>query len=305
LFKRVIECVPNFSEGTNEQTVFAIRDAISSVEGVKFVDLLYEADYNRSVMTFIGPPAAVLEAVLAGAAMAIEKINMEKHKGQHPRIGAVDVVPFVPIQNVTMQDCIDLSIRFGEALAERHQVPIYFYEETAAYLHPDRPERRDIDYHRRNGEYEGLKREMANPDRKPDRGPQRVHPTAGATLTGARELMVGVNINLSTPDLRIAKQIAKRIRQKTGGLANVKAMGTKLEDRGITQIGISNVNFRKTPIYRQIELTRVEAWRYGVSIVGTEIIGVLPLDAILDSAEYYMQFENMDRNRILEMHYLE
>ena len=302
--RQVIECVPNFSEGTNEETVFDIKNAISNVDGVKFVDLLYEADYNRSVMTFVGSPKAVLEGVLAGAAVAIERIDMEKHKGQHPRIGAIDVVPFIPIQDITMEECIDLSIKFAEILAERYEIPVYFYEKTWEKLNPNNPSR-DVDYIRRDGEYEGLKRDMANPDRKPDRGPQKIHPTAGATITGARELMVGVNINLSTPDLKIAKKIAKAIRQKSGGLANIKAMGTLLEDRGITQLGISNVNYRKTPIYRQIELAHIEAKRYGATVIGSEIIGVLPLDAVLDTVTYYCQFENMERDKILEMHYLE
>ncbi|MHA1487354.1 MAG: glutamate formimidoyltransferase, partial [Promethearchaeota archaeon] len=259
---------------------------IKNTPQTKIVDIQYDSDYNRAVITFVGTPEAVLSANIAAAKKAIELIDMNKHKGQHPRIGAIDVVPFVPAQNVSIEECIELSYRFAEEMA-KEGVPVYLYEESAKFL-----ERKNIDKIRK-GEYEGLKESIeTDPDRKPDYGPSKFHPTAGAIITGARYPLISFNINLGTKNVKIAKKVAKAIHLQSGGLVNVKAMGTDLKERDCVQVGISNINFKKTPLYRQMELVRIEAARYGVSIVGTELIGVLPLEAVLNSLDYYLQLEN-------------
>jgi len=284
--KKIVESVPNYSEGTDGKKVEQIVSEIKNTPKTKIVDVQYDSDYNRAVITFVGTPEAVLRANIAAAKKAIELIDMNKHKGQHPRIGAIDVVPFVPAQNVSIEECIELSNRFAEEMA-KEGVPVYLYEESAKFL-----ERKNIDKIRK-GEYEGLKESIeTDPNRKPDFGPSKFHPTAGAIVTGARYPLISFNINLGTKDVRIAKKVAKAIHLHSGGLVNVKAMGTNLKERDCVQVGISNINFKKTPLYRQMELVRIEAARYGVSIVGTELIGVLPLEAVLNSLDYYLQLEN-------------
>ena len=284
--KKIVESVPNYSEGTDGKKVEQIVSEIKNTPKTKIVDVQYDTDYNRAVITFVGTPEAVLRANIAAAKKAIELIDMNKHKGQHPRIGAIDVVPFVPAQNVSIEECIELSNRFAEEMA-KEGVPVYLYEESAKIL-----ERKNIDQIRL-GEYEGLKESIeTDPNRKPDYGPSKFHPTAGAIVTGARYPLISFNINLGTNDVKIAKKVAKEIHLQSGGLVNVKAMGTDLKERNCVQVGISNINYKKTPLYRQMELVRIEAARYGVSIVGTELIGVLPLEAVLNSLDYYLQLEN-------------
>ena len=284
--KKIVESVPNYSEGTDGKKVEQIVSEIENTPKTKIVDVQYDSDYNRAVITFVGTPEAVLRANIAAAKKAIELIDMNNHKGQHPRIGAIDVVPFVPAQNVSIEECIELSNRFAEEMA-KEGVPVYLYEESAKFL-----ERKNIDKIRK-GEYEVLKESIeTDPNRKPDYGPSKFHPTAGAIVTGARYPLISFNINLGTKNVKIAKKVAKAIHLQSGGLVNVKAMGTDLKDRDCVQVGISNINFKKTPLYRQMELVRIEAARYGVSIVGTELIGVLPLEAVLNSLDYYLQLEN-------------
>ncbi len=284
--KKIVESVPNYSEGTNGSKVEQIVSEIKNTPKTRIVDVQYDSDYNRAVITFVGAPEAVLSANIAAAKKAIELIDMNKHKGQHPRIGAIDVVPFVPAQNVSIEECIELSKRFAEEMV-KEGVPVYLYEESA-----DIPERKNID-NIRLGEYEGLKESIEkDPRRKPDFGLSKFHQTAGATITGARYPLISFNINLGTKDVKIAKKVAKAIHLQSGGLVNVKAMGTELKDRDCVQVGISNINFKKTPLYRQMELVRIEAARYGVSVIGTELVGVLPLDAVLNSLDYYLQLEN-------------
>jgi len=284
--KKIVESVPNYSEGTDGKKVEQIVSEIKNTPKTRIVDIQYDSDYNRAVVTFVGTPEAVLRANIAAAKKAIELIDMNKHKGQHPRIGAIDVVPFVPAQNVSIEECIELSKRFAEEMA-KEGVPVYLYEESTDIL-----ERKNIDTIRL-GEYEGLKENIEkDPSRKPDFGPSKFHPTAGAIITGARYPLISFNINLGTTNVKIAKKVAKAIHLRSGGLVNVKAMGTELNDRDCVQVGISNINFKKTPLYRQMELVRIEAARYGVPIVGTELIGVLPLEAVLNSLDYYLQLEN-------------
>lgn len=299
--KKIVESVPNYSEGTDADKVEKIVKEIKETPNTRIVDIQFDSDYNRAVITFVGTPKGVVEANLAAAEKAIKLIDMNQHQGQHPRIGAVDVVPFVPAKNITMEECNELAVEFGKQLAEKG-VPVYLYEESAKY-----PQRKDID-NIRVGEYEGLKESIkTNPDHKPDLGPKKFHPTAGATITGARKPLISFNINLGTDDVKIAKKVAKRIHNRTGGLVNIKAMGTELEERDCVQVGISNVDYRKTPLYRQMELVRIEAKRYGVPIVGTELIGVLPLDAVLNSLDYYLQIESpkeLQQKHLLE-HYFD
>jgi len=283
--RKIVESVPNYSEGTDGQKVEQIVNEIKNTPSTRIVDVQYDSDYNRAVITFVGTPEAALKANIAAAKKAIELIDMNKHKGQHPRIGAVDVVPFVPAQNVTIEECIKLSKEFAEAMASEG-IPVYLYEESATKM-----ERINID-NIRVGEYQGLKETIkTDPNKKPDYGPSELHPTAGATITGARYPLISFNINLGTKDVNIAKKVAKAIHLRSGGLVNVKAMGTIKEGKNYVQVGISNINYKKTPLYRQIELVRIEASRYGVPIVGTELIGVLPLGAVLNSLEYYLKLE--------------
>jgi len=295
--KKIIESVPNFSEGSDGQKIEEIVAEIKNTPNTRIVDIQYDSDYNRAVITFVGTPDAVLNANVAAAKKAIDLIDMNNHHGQHPRIGAIDVVPFVPAQNVSMEECIELSIKFAEIISQEG-VPVYLYEESARKM-----ERKNID-NIRKGEYEGLKNTIkTDPGRKPDFGPSDLHPTAGAMITGARPPLISFNINLGTKDVKIAKKVAKAIHLRSGGLINIKAMGTELKNRDHVQVGISNVNFMKTPLYRQVELVRIEAARYGAPIVGTELIGVLPLDAVLNSLEYYLQLENPQK--LEEKHLLE
>lgn len=298
--KKIVESVPNYSEGKDSKKVETIVSAIKDTPNTKIVDVQYDGDYNRAVVTFVGTPEAVLYANIAAAKKAIELIDMNQHKGQHPRIGAIDVVPFVPAQNVSIKECIELSEKFAQALS-KEGIPVYLYEESARKM-----ERKNID-NIRIGEYEGLKEAIgSNPERKPDYGPSKMHATAGATITGARYPLISFNINLGTKDVKIAKKVAKAIHLRSGGLVNVKAMGTIIENEDYVQVGISNINFEKTPLYRQMELVRIEAARYGVPIVGTELIGVLPLDAVLNSLEYYLQLEKplkLEKKHLLESYF--
>ena len=220
---------------------------------------------------------------------------MNKHKGQHPRIGAVDVVPFVPIQNTTIQDCIQLAKKFGKTLAEKCHVPVYLYGEAAS-----KPERSDLDWIRK-GEYEKLAEMIKRPERKPDFGSTSPHPTAGAAITGARKIMVGFNVNLDTADLETAKKIAKALHGKKGGLTHVKAMAAKIPEKNITQIGMSISDFEKTPLHRVFELVKIEAKRYNAQVINSEFCGMVPIQAIIDVAKYYLKTDELDENRILEI----
>jgi len=292
---RIVECIPNFSEGRDAAKVKQILEAISAVSGIKLLDHSMNADHNRSVVTFIGEPEKVLEAAFAACSKAAELINMEQHHGEHPRIGATDVIPFVPISEVTMADCVDMAKKLGERIGTELQIPVYLYEEAAT-----RPERRDLAYIRK-GQYEALKAELGvEPGREPDFGPAQMHPSAGATVVGARMPLVAFNINLGTSDISIAKRIAKLIRARDGGYMYVKAMGVNLDERHIAQVSINMINFRKTSLYRVFETVKMEAERYGVPVVGSEIIGLVPMDALIDVAEYYLRIENFDRAQILE-----
>lgn len=291
---KLIECIPNFST-SNPKDVDAIVTKIRQTENVYLLDYTYDDYYNRLVVSFIGNRKFVVQAALHSAAKAIEIIDMRKHKGQHPRLGAVDVVPFIPIRNASIEDCIEAAKEFGRSLAERHSVPVYLYSEAAT-----ESERRELDWIRK-GEYEALAEMIKKPERKPDFGPPKAHPTAGATITGARRIMAGFNVSLGTSDLKIAKKIAKALHAKKGGFATVKAIGVEIPEKKITQIGMSISEFEKTPLYRVFEVIKLEAARYNVTIVGSEFCGMAPLKSLIDVAAYYLKIDNLTEDRILEM----
>ena len=293
--KRLIECVPNFSEGRDLAKVDAIVAAMREVPGIFLLDRESDADHNRSVVTIAGEPEAVAEAALRGVGKAAELIDLTKHSGAHPRMGATDVVPFIPIDGFQIEDCVALAKKVGREIWERYRIPVYFYEAAA-----QRPERTNLE-NIRKGQFEGLREEVPrNPDRSPDVGEARLHATAGATVVGARKFLIAYNVNLNTPDLEIAKKIGKNIRFSNGGLRYVKAMGVDLRARHLAQVSINLTDFEQTPIHRVFEMVKREAERYGVSIVGSEIVGLIPKKAIELTADFYLQLENFSAAQVLE-----
>ncbi len=293
--KQLVECVPNFSEGRDAAKVDAIVAEMRAVPGVFLLDRESDADHNRSVVTLAGEPEAVAEAALRGVGKAAELIDLTKHTGAHPRMGATDVVPFIPIAGVTIEDCVALARKVGRDIWERYRIPVYFYEAAA-----QKPERTNLE-NIRKGQFEGLREEvLRNPDRAPDVGEPRLHPTAGATVVGARKFLIAYNINLNTPDLEIAKKIGKNIRFSNGGLRYVKAMGVDLRARNLAQVSINLTDFEQTPIHRVFEMVKREAERYGVTIVGSEIVGLIPKRAIELTADFYLQLENFSPAQVLE-----
>ncbi len=291
--RKTIECVPNFST-SNPKVVEAILSELKRTADVFLLDYTFDDYYNRLVVSFVGDENSAADAALNMAAKAIELIDMNKHKGQHPRLGAVDVVPFIPIQNATMEACIETAKKFGKSLAEQYQVPVYLYGAAA------KPQRSDLDWIRK-GEYEALAEMIKKPERRPDFGPAKAHPTAGATITGARKVMAGFNVNLGTSDLKTAKKIAKALHAKKGGFTTVKAMGAEIPQKKVTQIGMSITDFEKTPLYRVFEVIKLEAERYNVPIVGSEFCGLAPLKALIDIVAYYLKIDNLSKDRVLEM----
>lgn len=288
----LIECVPNFSEAHRPEVVDAIQEAIGSVPGIKVLDRHSDMDHNRSVITFVGPPEAVEEAAFRGIAKAGELIDLEEHRGEHPRIGATDVVPFVPISGVSMQDCVELARRLGRRVGEELGIPVYLYE--AAATRPDRQNLEDI----RRGEYEALKDEIIqNPDRAPDFGPTKLGP-AGATVIGARPFLIAFNVYLTTDEVGIARKIARAIRHSSGGLRYVKALG--LEVNGRAQVSMNLTDFHQTPIARVVEMIRREAARYGVAIHHSELVGLIPEEALIDAAVWYLQLDQFEKTQVLE-----
>lgn len=292
---KIVECVPNFSEGRRPEVISEIVKEIESVEGTVLLDQEMDKDHNRAVVTFVGEPEQVLEAAFKAIKKASELIDMEKHKGEHPRMGATDVVPFIPVSGVTMATCVELARKLGERVGNELQIPVYLYEEAAT--RPDRVNLADV----RRGEYEGIKEEIGkNPDRAPDFGPAKTHPTAGAIAIGARQFLVAFNVYLGTTNLDIAKNIANAIRFQTGGFRYVKAMGFEIKERRQVQVSMNLVNYKGTPIYRVYEAIKSEARRYGVPVVSSEIVGLTPLEAVVQVAEFYLGLENFTTEQILE-----
>jgi glutamate formiminotransferase/formiminotetrahydrofolate cyclodeaminase len=293
---RIVECVPNFSEGRRQEVVDQIKAAIASVGGVKLLDEEMDADHNRSVLTFAGKPEAVEEAAFQAIERAAALIDMEKHRGEHPRLGATDVVPFVPISGVTMEDCVELARRVGERVGSELGIPVYLYEKAAT--RPERVNLADV----RRGEYEALKEEIATrPERAPDFGPSRVG-KAGATVIGAREPLIAYNVYLDTGDLKVAQAIARAVRHSSGGLRFVKALGLYIEQRGLVQVSMNLTDYRRTPVFRVVEMIRREAQRFGASVVSSELVGLIPRQALVDAAEYYLQIEEFRPEMVLESH---
>lgn len=294
MWEKLVECVPNVSEGRNKESIEAMAEAIRAVPTVRLLDVQSDPDHNRTVFTFVGEPEGVAEAVYRLFAAALPRIDLRVHRGEHPRMGAVDVVPFVPVRGVKMADCVALAKTVGKEIWERFRVPVYLYAEAAT-----RPERQDL-AEIRKGEFEGFFEKIKDPRWAPDFGEPVVHPTAGVTAVGAREFLIAFNVNLGTNDLRIAQEIAKAVRFSSGGLRHVKALGMELKERGIVQVSMNLTNFRKTPLPRVLELVRREAQRFGVPVVGTEIVGLIPEEALVQVAEYYLQLERFSLAQVLE-----
>lgn len=293
--KRIVECIPNFSEGRRADVMEKIVSAIKSVTGAVLLDSESDSDHNRSVVTFVADPDRVVDAAIAGARAAAELIDLNKHTGEHPRMGATDVIPFVPISNVTMEDCINLARQCGERMWNELGIPVYLYEKAAT-----RPERENLAAVRK-GQFEAIRDEIATREtRRPDFGEARVHPTAGITAVGARPPLIAYNVNLGTSDIEIANKIARAVRHQTGGLRYVKALGFELKDRNIVQVSMNMVNYEGTPLFRAFEMIKREAERYGVPVIGSEIVGLVPQHALNAVADFYLQLENFTENQILE-----
>jgi glutamate formiminotransferase len=291
----IIECVPNISEGRRHEVVERAAAAIRTIAGARLLDHSSDASHNRSVFTIAGDAAPLKEAVMALYEQVVPAIDLRSHRGEHPRLGAVDVVPFVPIQGTSMEACVALAKDVAATVAERFEIPVYLYEEAST--NPARKNLEDI----RRGEYEGLAQKMALPGWVPDFGPAAPHPTAGASVIGARMPLIAYNINLATDRLDVAKKIAAAIRFSSGGYRFVKAMGVRLDDRdGIAQVSMNLTNYEKTPIFRVFETVKREAARYGVAVLESEIVGLVPSAALVSAAEYYLQLERFSGDQVLE-----
>ena len=296
---KLMECIPNISEGRRLDLVEEFADIVRAVPGVTLIDYSSDASHNRSVFTFLGDPDQVMEAAFRFAQHAVEKIDLRVHEGEHPRMGAVDVIPFVPIRDMDMQECVERSKVLGERLANELDLPVFLYEESASA-----PHRKNLAAIRK-GQFEGMAAKVLEDQWHPDFGGNRIHPSAGVVAVGARQPLIAFNINLDTSDVSIAKKIAKIIREKDGGFRAVKALGVMLEERNIAQVSINMCDYKQTPLYRVLEFVRFEAARYGVHVVGTEIIGLAPMMAFVDAADYYLQIEKFDaQKQVLECHLL-
>jgi glutamate formiminotransferase len=291
---KILECVPNFSEGRNLEKIEKIVQPFRGREGVKLLDYQRDEDHNRCVVTVVGEPEPLKTAVLDAMIAAIAAIDMRTHKGQHPRMGAVDVVPFIPVKGVSMAEAVALSRQVAEAAAKKMNLPIFLYEESATAAH--RRNLADI----RKGQFEGMTEKIRQPEWKPDFGPAEIHSSAGVTAMGARMPLVAYNVNLGTANLEIANDIARKIRHLSGGLRYCKALGIDLKDRGIVQVSINMTDYTRTALYRVFELIRIEARRWGVPVVGSEIVGLVPMGALIDTAAYYLQLENFKSEQVLE-----
>lgn len=296
---KLMECIPNISEGRRLDLVEEFADVVRAVPGVTLIDYSSDASHNRSVFTFLGDPDQVMEAAFRFAKLAVEKIDLRVHEGEHPRMGAVDVIPFVPIRDIDMAECVERSKTLAERIATELDLPVFLYEESASA-----PHRKNLAAIRK-GQFEGMAEKVLEEQWHPDFGGNRIHPSAGVVAVGARQPLIAFNINLDTSDVSIAKKIAKIIREKDGGFRAVKALGVMLEERNIAQVSINMCDYKQTPLYRVLEFVRFEAARYGVHVVGTEIIGLAPMMAFVDAADYYLQIEKFDAfKQVLECHLL-
>lgn len=296
---KIIECVPNFSEGQNEAVINGLVSVAKSVGGVTLLDYSSDVSHNRSVFTMVGDEEGIQEVAFQLVKYASEQIDMTKHHGEHPRMGATDVCPFIPIKDVTLEECVEISKKVAKRINDELDIPVFLYEESAS-----RPERKNLAKVRK-GQFEGMPEKLLEEDWAPDYGERKIHPTAGVIAVGARMPLVAFNVNLDTDDITIANKIAKIIRASGGGFKYCKAIGVMLEGRNIAQVSMNMVNFEGTPLYRAFETIRFEAKRYGVNIIGSEIIGLTPAKALVDCAEYYLQVEEFDYDKqVLENHLL-
>ncbi|HET6266327.1 MAG TPA: glutamate formimidoyltransferase [Acidobacteriota bacterium] len=292
--KKIVESVPNISEARRADALQRILDAIKGVPETSILDVKPDQDHNRTVLSLAGSPEGLKALLLRLYEVCIREIDLRQHKGEHPRAGALDVTPFIPIKNSTMEECAVLARELGREVADRFQLPVYLYEFAASS-----EDRRDL-ANIRKGEFEGFAEKIKKPEWKPDFGPDHIHPSAGVTVIGARMPLIAFNVNLGTSDITIANKIAKSIRHSSGGLRFVKAMGVTLADRNIVQVSMNLTDYKKTPVFRAVELVRREAARYGVNVVGTELIGLIPAEAMFEAAEWYLQLENFQLNQVLE-----
>jgi len=293
--KKIIETVPNFSEGRNQAKIRKILDCFGAVKGVTLLDHHKDKDHNRLVVTAAGEPARVKKAVLDAVGVAVRTIDLRKHTGEHPRMGAVDVIPFIPVREVSMEEAVALSVEVAEEIWRTFHLPVFLYEESAAS--PERKSLPDI----RRGEFEGMPQKLEDPHWKPDFGDAAIHPTAGVVAVGARRPLVAFNVNLDTNIMAIATAIARAVRHQSGGLACCRAIAVNLRERGIVQVSMNMTDYTRTPLYRALELVRIEAKRYGVNVIGSEIVGLVPADALTQSAAYYMGLEDFTTDQILEL----
>lgn len=291
---QIVQCVPNISEGRRLDVVEKILDQVRQTKGVQLLDYSSDHDHNRTVITYVGDLTGVQEASFRLTAEAVKLIDMEKHQGAHPRIGAVDVIPFIPIDGITMKECVTGAKQLAQRINDELQVPTYLYGEAAT-----KPERKNLS-NIRKGQYEGLKEAIKQEERHPDFGEPQMHDSAGATVVGARLPLVAFNVNLDTDKMDIANHIARAVRESNGGFKNVKGMGVALEERNQVQVSMNLENYQATPIYRVLETIRREAARFGVSVVGTEIVGLVPQQALVDVANWYLQLEDFDSKQVLE-----
>ena len=291
---KLLECVPNISEGRNSEVIEAVVDVVRHTAGVALLDYSSDPSHNRTVITFLGEPQAVAQCAIDLAGKAVELIDLTKHQGEHPRMGAVDVIPFIPIKEVTKEEAVEISKQVGQKISDQFQLPVFLYEDSASA--PHRVNLADV----RKGQFEGMAEKMKDPMWKPDYGPDTIHPTGGVTAIGARMPLIAYNINLDTPNVEIASAIAKTIRNLNGGFRYCKAMGVHLEDRNLAQVSMNLTDFTQTAMYRVFETVKMEARRYGVHILGSEIVGLVPQQALLDCAAYYLQLENFDGDQVLE-----
>lgn len=298
-WNKIMECVPNFSEGRDLGKIEKIIEPFRARQGVKLLDYSNDEDHNRLVVTVVGEPEALKAALLEAVGQAVALIDLNRHSGQHPRMGAVDVIPFIPIKGCTMDEAIALSKEVGEQIATLYQLPVFLYEKSATAPH------RENLAAVRKGEFEGMAEKIKLAEWQPDFGLAERHPTAGTVAVGARMPLVAYNVNLGTADLNIASDIARKIRFIGGGLRYCKAMGVELKERGIVQVSINMTDYTRTALYRAFELVKIEARRYGVAVVGSEIIGLVPMEALIDTASFYLGLENFSMNQVLEARIME
>ena len=292
--KKIIECVPNFSEGRHLENIEKIVEPFRGKDGVKLLDYQKDEAHNRLVVTVVGEPDALKTAVLEAMSRAIDLIDMRTHQGQHPRMGATDVVPFIPLKNISMEEAVEFSKEVAKEAAKKLSLPIFLYEKSAS-----RPQRQNL-ANIRKGQFEGMAEKIKQPEWNPDFGPRAIHPTAGVTAIGARMPLVAYNVNLGSSRLETADEIAKKVRHISGGLRYCKGIGIELKDRGLVQVSLNMTDYSQTALYRVFELIKIEARRHGVNVVGSEIIGLVPMQALIDTAAYYLQLENFSMEQVLE-----